>query len=402
MNQPVLSIDVAKGKSVAAAYLSREQLYRKPFTFEHTLTGIQHVLTMLSEMTAISNEKPHIVLEATGNYSKPISSYFAAQGFPVSILNPILTHQLKKKSIRKVKTDAIDASRIAQTFYLGNHKASPPIDDALIELRSLTRQYHQFNSLCTDVQQHFQAVLDLVFPGYDRLFSQTCSGTSLRILAAYPTPKAVLAADPEHLLSLMTPNRRGRAWNERKLQDLLATAQQSLPDVQGQSAHCIALRCYIELLIAYRKVIDEVEAQMVQLARRFPAFELLRSIPGVGQITGAVILAEIGEIKRFPSSKQLSAFAGLDASVFESGTYASNRNRISKRGSAYLRTALYQATVAAIAVRSKGAQNPILSRYYQQKLAEGKPKKVALIATCHKLLRMVYGIWSSGQHFSNR
>ncbi|MBW5448103.1 transposase [Cohnella sp. CFH 77786] len=123
-------------------------------------------------------------------------------------------------------------------------------------------------------------------------------------------------------------------------------------------------------------------------------------MPGVGDITGSVILAEIGDIKRFPGSKQLSAFAGLDASVFESGTFTASRNRISKRGSSYLRTALYQATVAAVSQQRNGPRNPTLSRYYQQKLAEGKPQKVALIATCHKLLRMIFGVWSNNRPFA--
>ncbi|WP_155987761.1 transposase, partial [Gorillibacterium massiliense] len=99
-------------------------------------------------------------------------------------------------------------------------------------------------------------------------------------------------------------------------------------------------------------------------------------------------------------SKQLSAFAGLDASVFESGTFTASRNHISKRGSSYLRTALYQATVAAVSQQRNGPRNPTLSRYYQQKIAEGKHKQIAIVATVHKLLRMIYGIWSNNQPFS--
>ncbi|WP_052340023.1 IS110 family transposase [Gorillibacterium massiliense] len=211
MNHPVLSIDVAKGKSVAAAFISSNQLFRKPFSFEHSPSGLQSLLPLLAEMESLSNAKPHVVLEATGNYSRPLSSFFSSCGFPVVVLNPILTHQLKKKAIRKVKTDSIDAARIAQAYYLGNGSPELPLEDSFLELRTLTRQHHHLNSLYTDVQLHVQAVLDLIFPGNDQLFSQTCCGTSLRILAAFPTPGAVLAADPEELLALMLPNRRGRA-----------------------------------------------------------------------------------------------------------------------------------------------------------------------------------------------
>lgn len=237
MNHPVLSIDVAKRKSVAAAYLSSSQLFSKPFSFEHSFSGVGSLLPLLSEMESRMNAQPHVVREATGNYSKPLISFFTDYGFPVFLLNPILTHQLKSKAIRKVKTDAIDAALIAQVYYLGNGSPATSLNDSLFELRTLTRQHHHLNGL--------------------------------------------------------------------------------------------------------------------------------KFIPGVGKITASVILAEIGDIKKFPGSKQLSAFAGLDASVFESGTFTASRNRISKRGSSYLRTALYQATVAAVSQQCKGPRNPTLSRYYQ-------------------------------------
>ena len=128
------------------------------------------------------------------------------------------------------------------------------------------------------------------------------------------------------------------------------------------------LRCYTDLLLAYKKSIADVEARMVVLAKVHPAYHLIQSIPGAGKITASVILAEIGDIKRFPGSKQLSAFAGLDASVFESGTFTASRNRISKRGSSYLRTALYQATVAAVSQQRKGPRNPTLSRITSKSL----------------------------------
>jgi transposase len=116
-------------------------------------------------------------------------------------------------------------------------------------------------------------------------------------------------------------------------------------------------------------------------------------------LTAATILGEIGDINRFPTTKQLVAFAGLDPSVFQSGKFKSSKNKISKRGSSYLRKALYQAAVAGISKRSSGILNPILYDYYSKKLSEGKPFKVAIVATSSKLLRMIYGIWTSQQSF---
>nr|WP_242835419.1 transposase [Desulfitobacterium sp. PCE1] len=108
----------------------------------------------------------------------------------------------------------------------------------------------------------------------------------------------------------------------------------------------------------------------------------------------------MGDIKRFPSAKQLVAFSGIDPSVFESGKFKSGNNKISKRGSPYLRKAIYQATVAGISNRASGPLNPILRDFYLRKVNEGKPVKVAIVATANKMLRMIYGILSSQQPFS--
>jgi transposase len=394
MNQPILSIDVAKGKSVAAAFLSYGEIYQKPFPFLHTPDGLASLILLLKHLEELSNLQPQVVLEATGNYSKPIASFFSANGYSVVVLNPLYTHQLKKKAIRKIKTDPIDAIRIAQAHYLGQGVPQFEMDEQVYELRALCRQYSHWKELYGEVQLHFRSVLDLLFPGYDRGFHKICNPTSLHLLVKYPTPQAILSANREDLIQILLQNRRGRQWNEEKLDVLISIARNSLPDSHATHAHKMALRNYITLLNCYQDGISNIEGQMLDLAETLPIYHLLRTIPGVGPITAATIFAEIGDIKRFPTSKQLTAFAGLDSSVYESGTFKSNQNRISKRGSSYLRTALYQATVCGISEQVHGPRNPILSRYYQQKRSEGKPAKLAIVATSNKLLRIIFGIWS--------
>lgn len=289
--------------------------------------------------------------------------------------------------------------RIAQVFYLENSSPIQIPDSVVSELRALCRQYYQFNSLYGDVQRHFRSVLDLLFPRYDRVFQNICNPTSLELLSHYPSPKDVLAADQEHVLSILLHNRRGRSWNELKLALINTIARESLPDSEATVSHQIAVRNYISLLRTYRAAIDDIQQHMLQLASSRPEHALLRSIPGVGPLTSAAIQAEIGDIKRFPSVKQLIAFAGLDSSVYESGTFRANKNQISKRGSSYLRTALYQATVAGISKQVNGPRNEILSTYYQLKRSQGKQPKVAIVATSNKLLRIIYGVLSTRMPF---
>jgi transposase len=394
MYPPVLSIDVSKDHSVAAAFLSLDDVFRKPFSFPHTPSGLGRLLSLLMEMQHTTDTLPYVVLEATGHYSRPIVAFFEKQNIPVVVLNPVLTHQQKQKSIRKVKTDSVDAIRIAQVFYLQHPKTLSSTSPEISELRVLCRQHDALTNLYAETQLHFQAVLDLLFPGYDKVFSKTCCLSSLRILENYPSPKDVLDANREDLIRLLLLNRRGERWNEAKMIKLLAIAAESLPDPAGQHANITSLRTYIKLLGVFQQSLEQLQEQMISQAEMISAYSLLRSIPGVGPLTAATILAEIGDIQRFPSVKQLTAFAGLDPSVFESGTFKSKNNKISKRGSVYLRKALYQATVAGISRQAHGIRNPILFEYYQRKILEGKKPKVAIIATSHKLLRIIYGIWT--------
>jgi len=401
MQQPVLSIDVAKGKSVAAAFSAYDSIVRKPFSFPHTPQGIAALVPLLEELEQITEQQPYVVLEATGNYSKPLVSYFSSLGYPVVVLNPLLTHQLKKKATRKIKTDPIDTLRIAQTFYLEDVSPLQMPNSKVAELRVLCRQHYQLTSLYGDVQLHFRSVLDLLFPGYERSFQNICNPTSLELLSHYPSPQLLLEADQNHILSILLNNRRGQSWNETKLTHLNTIARESLPDPEATASHQIALRSYVSLLRTYQTALADIQHHMLSLASSLPEHALLRSIPGVGPLTAATLQAEIGDIKRFPSVKQLTAFAGLDSSVYESGTFKSNQNHISKRGSSYLRTALYQATVAGISKQVNGPRNEVLSRYYQLKRSQGKPAKVAIVATANKLLRIVYGIWNSQTPFSD-
>lgn len=141
MNIPVLSIDVAKGKSVAAAFLSYHDCMYKPFPFSHTRDDLNHLLLILEQMKQATGQEPTVVLEATGNYSKPLVSFFSSYGYSVIVLNPLLTHQLKQKAVRKVKTDPIDAIRIAHVFYLQSPEPQVELSDPVLQLRVICRQY---------------------------------------------------------------------------------------------------------------------------------------------------------------------------------------------------------------------------------------------------------------------
>lgn len=400
MNKPVLSIDVSKSYSYAKPFISYGHPYSKPFSFDHTYDSTKGVLEILDSLEDKTGIKPKVVMEATGNYSKPLQFFFASNGYQVIELNPILTHKQKKSSIRKVKTDPIDTNRIAEVFYLNDVTQKHIISEHIEELRVLSRNYEGINETFRELQLKFHSIVDLIFPLYDTVFYKLCTRTSLKILYKFPTPNAILNANKKELETILKTSRQPKKWIVSTIDKLTAAARESLPYNSAQQSFARVLRSYVDLLLTHMDILTDLRAQITEKAELTPAFNLLLSVPGVGELTAATIISEIGDISRFSTAKKLVAFAGLDPSVYESGKFKSSHNRISKRGSTHLRKALYQAASAGVRKSKKGSpNNSILYDYYIKKTDEGKAKKVAIIAVAHKLLRIIYGMWKNGEFF---
>jgi len=399
MSKPVLSLDVSKGVSTASAYIDYEKPLSKPFSVPHTMKGSIILLNHLRKLEDLTGSKPEVILEATGHYSKPITNFLMEAGYSVIALNPLQTHDLKRRTIRKVKTDAVDTQRIAELYYLQRFTPLYSVNPQIAELKTLCRQYDGFQALYTETQLRFQSIIDLIFPTYTKVFSKLYRDSALKLIDAYPTPESVLAADKCDILKYLDLNNQPYDWAYKIYSKLVAAAQECLPYKVAQQSNIRVLREYVQLLMTQKKLVADVWAQIVATAKDISTFHLLCTIPGVGELTAAIILTEIEDVHRFPTAPQLVAFAGLDPSVFESGKFKASKNRISKRGSTYLRKALFQAAAIGIRKRNDTGTNPVLYNFYHGKVAEGKPKMVALIATCNKLLRIIYGMWRKNETF---
>lgn len=392
MNNPSLCIDVSKSSSYASAYLSYNKIYSEPVEFSHTPNGIRDVAKLLVELESISGKKPDVVLEATGNYSKSITQQFQHLGYNVIVLNPLQTSIQKRKNMRKIKTDPIDTYRIAQVYYMNDFNHHTPLNEVVSEIRNLSRQWDGINTQYAETQVRFRCIIDQVFPKLDKVFYEIACPTALSLISNFPTPKDILSADKEAIINILRLSRHSFVWCEQKYNALLTAARESLTYDAAQQSNIIALKGYITLLRTFQQILADIRTQIIKWSKLSPELSLLLSIPGVGEITAATILGEIGDISKFSSAKKLAAYAGLDPSVYQSGSFRAKNNKISKRGSSYLRKALYQATVAGISKRSSGILNATLYDFYNRKLSEGKSSKSAIVATSHKLLRIIYGI----------
>ncbi len=393
---PIVAMDVSKGKSVAAVFSDHHLVIKEPFEFGHEFDDLVALNENIKFLCIPFSTKPKIVMEATGVYSKPLAEFFFERGYEVYVLNPLTTSHIKSKSMRKVKTDPIDTMRIAHAFYTLKLMPFKPPSAIYQDLRFLSRQYAGINKTYQELVVRLHTIVDLVFPNFNRVFYSVRSKSALRLFLVFPTPQSILNASPQEIAQSFYSDKRNDAWHLDKANKLIKAVKDS---TVPYSAQVPVISYYAQILLNMQHTLNDIRTQMNNVARQSPHYELLMSIPGVGEVTASVILSEIGDINRFHSKKQLIAFAGLDPAIYQSGKFQARSGKISKRGAPYLRKALYMAASVGISNRASGCINPVLRAYYDHLIDEGKPKKLALTATSCKLLRIIFGMMKDNTYF---
>jgi transposase len=393
---PVIGLDVAKGQSKGQAFLDKGMPHGKSFDVDHTSQGFNQFLEVLRSIEALSGVKPIVIFESTGHYHTPIIHFLEGNDYAYILVNPLIAHQAKKSSLRKVKTDAIDAYRLCELFYKEEFEPFKKRGTQLLDLRSLTRQHESITGLCIQVKLQFQAVLDQVFPEYKGVFGDLYSKVSLHVLSEFPTAESVFQSAETELvqrIELLCPS-RSKSWAIDRAKKLVEAANRN-PFLGIRESHLFSLHLYIKMLLQYQEHLSALENQIDALAMEIEEYQIIQSIPGIGGKIAATIISEIGEVERFNHPKKLVAFAGVDPSVYSSGKFTATINHISKRGSSRLRHSLYVAALCSL--RKTGSSR--MKSFYERKREEGKPHKVVLIACVNKLLHWIYAVLKRKEPF---
>ena len=272
-----------------------------------------------------------------------------------------------------------------------------PSDEVAEKLRFLCRQYDGINATYQELVIRMHTVIDLIYPNFKMMFSTVRGKGALNILKAFPSPDMVLSASLEDLATSFHASNKSSQWHLNKATLIKETVRESPLVHESQIP---VLSYYVDLILHMQEVLADIRTQMHEIAKLSPYYTLLLSIPGVGAVTASVTLSEIGDVNRFHSKKLLIAFAGLDPLVFQSGKFTAKNNEISKRGSPYLRKALYQATFAGISNRSNGASNKTLRAFFDHLIKNGKKTRLEQTATSAKLLRIISGMLKSNTEFN--
>jgi transposase len=295
--------------------------------------------------------------------------------------------------VRKVKSDRTDASWIAEFLRFTQPEPAQPTTAVFLQLKEVSRFRYHLSDQIGDCKRKLLSVLDRVFPEYETLFSSVFLNSSRQLLAKAASAQELATFDLAELTELLKTTSRSR-FGRMKAETVQTLAQQSVGVRFLADAAQLEVRCLLAQIGLLEEQRDQVDRALAQLMEQVP--QHLTSIPGVGPTTGAALLAEIGNIQRFEAPEKLVAYAGIDATVYQTGQFEARQRHMSKRGSPYLRHALWQAAAMAI------QHDDELRAYYDRKRKEGKAHGTALGAVCRKLITRVYIVLKENRPYEVR
>ena len=383
MNHYFLGIDIAKTNHVASLIGADGSVVIRAIKFKNSNEGYTKLLnTIQNKLNDLSNI--NIAMEATGHYWLSLYSALVDDGFNVSVYNP---YQIKSYrgayNNRKQKNDIIDSIIIADYLRVFGMKDSKLPQEDLMALKQFTRFRSNIVENVSSIKVQVIGLLDKVFPEYKDFFCDIFGVTSKQILLNCPTPDDIIRISTTKLANLLSKNSRGKFGKDDAL-NMKEVAKSSFGIKFTTDACSFEIKQLINQVIFLESQLEDVDKQISELYNKLDSH--LLSVPGIGIKLAPTILAEIGDINNFDKPSKLIAFAGVDPSENQSGNKLSTNNKLSKRGSPYLRHAIYTASLVAI------SNEPKLRAYYDKKINEGKHHFVALAGISRKLLTIIYYI----------
>jgi len=375
-------IDIAKRNHEASVIDAEGKPLLDSISITNTQEGCDKLYTLFERLDIVKNDII-IGMEATGHYWLSVYEHLIEQDYDVRVINPIQSDAFRKMYIRQTKNDSKDSFIIAQVMRFGQYSETTLSDENIVAMRQLTRFRMALVDNCGDCKRRIIALLDQVFPEYEGLFSDTFGTTSKELLLKYPTPDDMLSVSTKKLTALLSKASHGR-FSEGKATELRHVAAHSFGVGFAKNAFSFQIRQLVEQLNFTETQIEELDKQISYLLKQ--TNEVITTIPGIGDTLGAIIVSEIGDIHRFDAPNKLVAFAGLDVKVTQSGEFSGTKQHISKRGSPYLRRAIW------LAANRAAFCDPILSEYYQSLKARGKHHLTAVGAVARKMCNIIFTI----------
>lgn len=381
----VVGIDVAKDKHDCFIMSSEGEVIFDVFTIPNTIDGF-HILLANIKSATDDFDKIKVGLEATGHYSYNLLGFLLNNGLPTYVLNPLHTNLYRKSlTLRKTKTDKVDARVIASM--LMSCVDLKPYTSTLYqneELKSMTRYRFDKVSERAKLKASVSRLVTILFPELEKLVPTLHMKSVYALLSEFPSASHIANAHLTRLTNLLSEVSRGRYGKDKAIQ-IREAARHSIGSVMP--AKSLELKHTISLIDTLTDQIDEVEAEIKKIVDE--SGSTLMTVPGLSYSSVAVILAEIGDFSNFSTPDKVLAFAGMSLSTYQSGQLKNCYSRMEKRGSKYLRYALYNAAKYVC------TWDKTFSDYLAKKRAEGKHYNVALSHAVKKLVRLFFALEKS-------
>ena len=384
----IVGIDIGKNHHEASIVSPEGKQIGHSLRFATTHKGADSLMSFI--FNNIGNSSCIFGMEATGHYWYPIYSFLKARGYTIYVINPIQSDSLRKMYIRQTKNDSIDSFLIAEVIRFGQFTTTSMADENILAMRQLCRYRDSVISSRTEIKLRISTIMEQIFPEYEKQFSSLWLSTSMGILEKYLTPENIENAPIDELFEIIKDKSHNKLTMKKAI-SIREAAADTFGIKIAQDAFSFQLKQLIDRMNFLDKQIEALDCQILEYYEKFDCY--LHTIPGIGMIAAATILAEIGDINRFKSSSALVAFAGIDPTVRQSSEFSSTHNHMSKRGSPYLRHAIF------LAATTCSFHNSPLNAYYKKKREQGKHHLTATGAVARKLTTVIYAVLRDGKPY---
>ena len=359
-----VGIDVSKGKSMVAIVRPYGEVVSSPFEVRHLSSEIH---SLIQQIKSIDGET-RIVMEHTGRYYEPLAHQLSQAGLFVSAVNPKLIKDFGSNSLRKVKSDKADAIKIAR-YTLDSWselKQYNVMDEIRNQLKTMNRQFDFYMKHKTAMKNNFISILDQTYPGVNTYFDSPARSDG----------------------SQKWCKRKKYNFSKTKAEEIYGAAKELVPVLPKDDLTKLIVKQAVEQLNTASKTVEKLRSLMNETASKLPEYAVVMKMNGVGSSLGPQLMAELGDVTRFTHRGAITAFAGVDPGVNQSGNHEQKSVPSTKRGSATLRKTLFQ--VMDVLIKNKPQDDPVY-QFMDKKRAQGKPYYVYMTAGANKFLRIYYG-----------
>jgi len=386
-----VGIDVSKGVSTVAVARACGEIAKMPFDVAHTTKELDQLAKLILSLDG----ETRVVMENTGRYHEPIADALCRAGIFVCVVNSKLTHDYGGETIRYAKTDKIDSLKIAG-YCLDKWtklKRYEPEEDRRKTLKIFNRQLAEYAKLRTMLKNNLIALLDQTFPGINKLFTSQARDDGHEKWIDFVS--AFWHCDCVRGGSLAAFEKRYHKWCKKNGYRFAFKKAAAIYALASKCSCSLTLNDFTKILVQQAvaqlnglcETVAVLKNEMGKIAESLPEYDTVLAMHGVGKTLAPQLIAEIGDIRKFPKRTSLACFAGIEPPENQSGVYSQHSRRISKQGSPHLRRALFQ--VMRCVLQVKRTNEPTF-QFLDKKRSEGKPFKVYMVAGCNKFLRIYY------------